>query len=197
MEEHEQLARVLAALEKTNQVSQIAADEIARIVANLRHFVRLDEAEWQFADLHEGIDNVIALMEPEFSNRIEVMKEYGDVPAIHCSPSSLNQVFMSLLKNASEAIPGKGKICVRTSSHDEHVRVEISDTGKGIPRGDMDRIFDPGFTTKGVRVGVGLGLPICYKIVVNEHGGHIDVSSEPGKGTTFAITLPGRRDRRR
>jgi PAS domain S-box-containing protein len=219
------LVRALAALESMNQVSQIASEEIAKIVADLQRFVRLDEAEWQFADIHEGMDNVIALMGPEFSSRIRVTKDYGDIPRIHCSPSSLNQVFMSLFKNASEAIEGKGEINIRTflalgdpkkkitnatnermprmDGHPRtrrpeilalgdprHVEIEISDTGKGIPADDMDKIFDPGFTTKGVRVGVGLGLPICYKIVVDEHKGRIDVSSEPGKGTTFTITLP-------
>ena len=197
MAEHKRLMEMLNILERTNQVSQTAADEIARIVANLRHFVRLDEAELQFADIHEGLDNVIALMAPEFSNRIDVVKNYGDVPRIYCSPSSLNQVFMSVLKNASEAITGKGEIRLRTSLQGDYVRIEISDTGKGIPAEDVDRIFDPGYTTKGVRVGVGLGLPICYKIVVNEHNGHIDVASKSGEGTTFTITLPTRRDRRK
>ena len=195
--EHEQLTRVLTVLEKANQVGQAAADGIAKIVANLRHFVRLDEAEWQFADIHEGMDSVIALMASELSNRIEITRDYGDIQGIYCSPSNLNQVFMSILKNASEAIVGKGEICLRTTDQGDCVEVEISDTGRGIPAEDIDRIFDPGFTTKGVRVGVGLGLSICHKIIVNEHNGHIDVSSEPGKGTTFAITIPKHRDRRR
>jgi PAS domain S-box-containing protein len=190
-----QLVRVLAVLEKMNQVSQTASEEIAKIVANLQRFVRLDEAEWQFADIHEGMDNVIALMDSELSSRIRVTKDYGDIPTIYSSPSSLNQVFMSLFKNASEAIEGKGEIRLRTFAQGEHVKIEVNDTGKGIPAEDMDRIFDPGFTTKGVRVGVGLGLPICYKIVVDEHKGRIDVSSELSKGTTFTITLPQHRNR--
>ncbi len=197
LEEHEHLVRALTVLEKANQVSKTAADAIANIVANLRHFVRLDEAEWQFADIHEGMDSVIALMESELSNRIEVTRDYGDIPRIYCSPSNLNQVFMSLLKNASEAIAGKGEIRLRTADKGDCVTVEIDDTGKGIPADDINRIFDPGFTTKGVRVGVGLGLSICHKIVVDEHQGHIDVSSEPGKGTTFTVTLPKHRDHRR
>ena len=104
---------------------------------------------------------------------------------------------MSLLKNASEAIEGKGEIRLRTTDQEDCVKIEVSDTGKGIPADDMDKIFDPGFTTKGVRVGVGLGLSICHKIVVNEHNGRIDVSSEPGTGTTFTITLPKHRNHRR
>ena len=195
MGEDESLVKTLAILEKVNQVGQTAATEIAEIVANLRRFVRLDEAEWQFADIHEGIDSVIALMEPELSDRIKVIRDYGHIPRIYCSPSSLNQIFMSLLKNASEAIEGKGEICLRTFAQRDQVKIIISDTGRGIPAKDIDRIFDLGFTTKGVKVGVGLGLSICYKIVVDEHKGHIHVSSEPDKGTTFTITLSKRCDR--
>ena len=160
------------------------------LVANLRRFITLDEAEWQFADLHEGMDNVIALMEPEFSGQISVTKDYSDIPRIYCSPSSLNQVFMSLFRNAFEATEGRGEIHLSTSTQNKHVKIEVSDTGKGIPAEDIDRIFDPGFTTKGGRVGVGFGLSICYRIVVDEHKGSIDVLSEPGKGTTFTIRLP-------
>ncbi len=101
---------------------------------------------------------------------------------------------MSLLKNASEAIEGKGKINIKTSTQDDHIRIEISDTGRGIPTEYMDRIFDPGFTTKGVEVGVGLGLPICHKIIADEHKGRINVSSQPGTETMFTITLPQRHE---
>jgi PAS domain S-box-containing protein len=190
IKEHTQLAGALDALEKMDQVHQIASAGITKIVANLQRFVRLDEAEWQYGDIHEGMDSVIALMGPEFLGRIRVTRDYSDIPRVYCSPGSLNQVFMNLFRNASEAIEGKGEMRLRTFAQGDHVKIEISDTGRGIPAEDMDRIFDPGFTTKGMRVGVGLGLPICYKIVVDEHRGRIYVSSEIGKGTTFTITLP-------
>ena len=192
LKENRQLSRTLAALETVNQSSEIASERVAKIVANLRSFVRLDEAEWQVADIHEGIDNALALMEmePEFKNRIKVTADYGDIPRIYCSPSSLNQVFMNLFKNAFEAIEGEGEIQIRTSAQQGYVKIEISDTGKGIPAEDTNRIFDPGFTTKGVKVGVGLGLSICHKIIVDEHKGHIGVSNELGNGTTFTIMLP-------
>ena len=196
IKENRQLSRTLAALEKMNQTNQIASERVAKIVANLRSFVRLDEAEWQVADIREGIDNAIALMEmePEFKSRIKVTKNYGDIPRIYCSPSGLNQVFRSMLRNASEAIEGEGEIQIRIFVQEGHVKIEISDTGKGIPSEDINSIFDLGFTTKGVKVGVGLGLSICYKIVFDEHKGRIDVSSELSKGTTFTITLPQYRD---
>ena len=139
-------------------IFDIGTEEIAKIVTGLRRFVRLDETEWQFTDINEEIDNVIALMGSEFLNRIRITRDYGDIPQIHCSPSSLNQVFMSIFTNASEAIEGEGEISIRTSTQREHVIVEISDTGKGIPAADIDRIFEPGFTTKGAGVGVGAGV---------------------------------------
>ncbi len=193
--ENTQLLEVFAVVEKMNQVSQVASAEIAKIAANLRRFVRLDEVEWQLANIHEEIDNVIALMESEFIDRIRVTKDYGDIPGIYCSPSSLNQVFMSMFRNAAEAIEVEGEINISTSTQGKHIIIEISDTGKGIPAEDTDKVFDPGFTTKGVKVGVGLGLSICYKIIVDDHKGHIYVSSEPGKGTTFIIALPQYRSR--
>jgi len=190
--QHKQLVKMLNLLERTNQTSKVASERIAKIVANLRSFVRLDEAEWQIADIHEGLENAIALMEmePEFKSKIKVIQNYRDIPPIYCSPSSLNQVFISMLKNASEAIEGRGEISIKTFAQQEHIEIEISDSGKGIPAKDINRIFDPGFTTRGVKVGVGVGLSICYQIVVDEHKGRIDVSSELGEGTTFTITLP-------
>ena len=114
------LLRTFAVLEKMNQMNQIASEGIAKIVANLRRFVSLDEAEWQIADIHEGIDVVLAFMEPVFSARtighIRVTRDYGNIPKIFCCPSSLNQVFVALLQNASEAIDGEGNINIKIPS---------------------------------------------------------------------------------
>lgn len=187
---NEKLTRTFSILEDTGQVKKIAAAKIATIVANLRRFVRLDEAEWQAADIHDGLDSVIALMASEFENKVEIIKEYGEVPRIHCSPGSLNQVFLAVLRNALESISEKGQIRITTSAPDEYLRIEVSDTGVGIPENQIARIFDPGFTTKGVQVGVGLGLTICYDIITQRHRGRIDLASEVGKGTTVTILLP-------
>ncbi|MFC1714045.1 two-component regulator propeller domain-containing protein [Candidatus Poribacteria bacterium] len=190
IKEDGQLAGAFAVLDKMNEVNQDASGGIARTVADLRSFVRLDESEWQLADIHEAMDTVLDLMQSEFSNRIRITRDYGDIRRVYCSPSSLSQVFMSMFRNACEAIDREGEVHLKTTAEDGQVIVEISDTGAGIPAEDIDRIFDPGFTTKGVKVGVGLGLSICYQIVVDEHKGRIDVSSESGKGTTFTITIP-------
>ena len=188
--EDRQLTRTFAVLEKINETNKVASQRIADVVANLRSFVRLDEAEWDRVDLREGIDAVVAYLESELAGRIVVEKEYGDIPPTFCSLTSLNQAFLAVFKNAVEAIEGQGKIAVKTWVEGDTVRVEISDDGRGIPAEEVGRIFDPGFTTKGVKVGVGLGLSICYQIVVDEHKGHIDVSSHPGEGTTVTISLP-------
>lgn len=170
-----------------------AGDRIARIVRSLRSFARLDEADFQTVDIHEGIDSTLDLVSHQLRGRIEVIRDYGDaVPEVDCYPNQLNQVFMNVLVNAAQAIDDAGTITIRTRSDGETVTVAIRDTGRGIPADILDRIFDPGFTTKGVGVGTGLGLSISYQIV-EDHGGRIEVDSRPGEGTDFRIVLPVRR----
>jgi signal transduction histidine kinase len=187
---NEQLAKLLTILRSASQTTKTASEQMAKLVSRLRNFVRLDESEWQTTDINEAIDNAIALMEMECPGRIKITKEYADLPGILCSPGSLNEAFVSLLRNACEAIDEEGEIKVITSVHEEYVKIEISDTGRGISSENLNRIFDPGFTTKGVDVGVGLGLPVCHKIIVDDHKGRILVSSKLGEGTTFTILLP-------
>ncbi|MCI0420006.1 MAG: ATP-binding protein, partial [Acidobacteria bacterium] len=166
-----------------------AGNRIAKIVRSLKNFARLDEAEFQKADLHEGLDSTLTLVHHELKNRAVVVKDYGSLPLVYCSPNQLNQVFMNLFINASQAIEDKGEIRIRTFSDDGKVCVQITDNGKGILPEHLSRIFDPGFTTKGAGVGTGLGLSICYNII-QRHKGNITVQSEPGRGTEFTITLP-------
>ena len=172
-----------------NRVIATGTERVTGIVRSLRRFARLDEAELKEVDIHEAIDNTLPLVHHDLKNRIEVVKEYGDIPPIVCYPSRLNQVFLNLLVNASHAIEGKGEIRIRTVLQEERVRVSIQDSGVGIPQENLDKVFDPGFTTKGVGVGTGLGLSICYQIV-QDHRGKIQVKSEVGKGTTFTVILP-------
>ena len=185
-----QLAKLLAVLQSASQTTKTASEQMANLVSRLRKFVRLDESGWQTTDINEAIDDTIALMEMECPGRIRITKEYADLPGIFCSPGSLNEAFMGLLRNACEAIDEEGEIKVTTSIYEQYVEIEISDTGRGISSENFDRIFDPGFTTKGMDVGVGLGLSICHKIIVDDHKGRILVSSKLGEGTTFTILLP-------
>ena len=183
------LSKRLSILETLNTHNQTAIDRIVMIVNSLRKFARLDEAELDEVDIHEGLDNTLILVQHELKNRVEVIKGYERLPLVKCYPNQLNQVFMNLLVNASHAIEGKGEIFINTHHKDGRVLVEIRDTGKGISKEDLPRIFDPGFTTKGVGVGTGLGLSIVYQIM-QDHKGTIAVDSELGKGTTFRMHLP-------
>ena len=116
-------------------------------------------------------------------------KEYGEIPEIYCYASELNQVFMTLLRNAVEAIEDEGTITLRTSVDKNKVRVEISDSGKGIPVEQLESLFDFSLTTKGARVGMGMDLVNAYNIVQN-HRGELKAESELGRGSTFTIILP-------
>ena len=145
-------------------------------------------------DLHEGIDSTIPLIQHQLKQGISIVKEYGKIPMVTCYPSRLNQVFLNLLVNASQAMEGEGSITIRTSADDDTVRLQFADTGRGIPEENLSRVFDPGFTTKGVGVGTGLGLSICYQII-HDHRGDISIESEVGKGTTVTVTLPVNEER--
>ncbi len=179
----------LRLLEENNAVTNMATERVSRIVRSLKNFARLDEAELQDADLHEGLESTLTLLHHELKNRITVEKDYGDLPLVKCLPNQLNQVFMNLIMNAAQAIDDKGKIKIKTFARKDVVVIEISDSGRGIAKEKIDKIFDPGFTTKGVGVGTGLGLSISYNII-QKHRGKIEVESEVGKGTTFRVILP-------
>ncbi|OHC63098.1 MAG: ATPase [Rhodocyclales bacterium GWA2_65_20] len=164
---------------------------VKKIVQDLKDFSHVDEAEWQWADLHKGLDSTLNVVNNEIKYKAEVVKEYGELPPVECLPSQLNQVFMNLLVNAAHAIAERGTITLRTGGVGEEVWVEVADTGSGIAPENMKRIFDPFFTTKPVGKGTGLGLSLSYGIVQKHHG-RIEVQSEQGRGTTFRITLPVR-----
>jgi signal transduction histidine kinase len=185
----EQLQKSLKILADNNKVTTAASERIANIVRSLKTFARLDEADYQEADILEGLDSTLILLEHEIKDRIVVIKNFGDIPKISCYPNQLNQVFMNLLMNAVQAIDGEGRITIKTDLEEGKVTVEISDTGRGIPPQNMAKIFDPGFTTKGVGVGTGLGLSISHNII-KKHNGDIKVESEKGKGSSFTILLP-------
>jgi len=186
---NQQLQKTTKILKESVGVILTAGNRIAAIVKSLKNFARLDESEYQKTDIHEGIESSLILMENEFQNRISVVRDYHDIPEIVCYPGQLNQVFLSLLKNATNAIEGSGRISIKTTTENGHVRVEISDTGKGIPRRKLGKIFDFGFSTGDSRVKMSSGLSTAYNIVQKHHG-EIKVDSEVGKGTTFSIVLP-------
>ena len=175
-------------MQEINHIDSEAIQRISNIVVSLKKFVRLDEAELQEADINKELDLTLELIRHETKNRIEIIKNYGNLPQINCYPNMLNQVFTNILVNACQAIEGKGTITISTNFEGETLTVSIKDTGKGIPEDEIDKIFTAGYTTKGVGIGTGLGLAISAKII-EKHNGKIIVNSEVGKGSEFIITI--------
>jgi len=171
-----------------NQIDKEAISRISNIVVSLKKFVRLDEAELQEADINKELDLTLELIRHETKNRIEIVKNYGEIPMVKCFPNMLNQVFTNILINACHAIKDKGTITITTEYTAKNLTVKIKDTGCGIPQNQLDKIFTAGFTTKSSGIGTGLGLAICTKII-EKHKGKICVTSEVGKGSEFIITL--------
>lgn len=200
-------------IQKLLRSMRTGAKRVSEIVKSLRTFSRLDEATFKEVDIHEGLEATLMILKSRLKRHdnkaeIEIIKEYGQLPLVHCSPGLLNQVFISLLTNAIDALEDKrtedserdhsakqiknesSRIVICTEvSVDDHIAIAIKDNGNGIPAHIQHQIFDPFFTTKPVGQGTGLGLSMSYQIL-ESHGGHIEVKSEPNIGTEFTIKLP-------
>jgi two-component system, NtrC family, sensor kinase len=187
-DELEEVRRIVRAVDSILRVNDMAVERMSALVRDLRNFGRVDRADIDVADLHEGLDSTLAILAHELRG-VTVVREYGELPRVECQPQQVNQVFMNLLLNARHATADGGTITIRSTALDDAVEISIADTGVGIPADQAARIFEPGFTTKAGRIGMGLGLPICRQIV-ERHGGRIRVESEPGTGTTFTLHLP-------
>ncbi|BAB76578.1 response regulator [Anabaena sp. FACHB-709] len=185
---------------------QMGTERVEKIVRSLRLFSRLEDLEFQLFNLHEGIDSTLIILSHRLKilptdSTINIIKEYGDIPLVECYSGKLNQVFMNLLANAIEALEESVinrertdtlTIGIRTKVTDDQksVLIEITDNGVGIPLEVQQRIFEQFFTTKPLGKGTGLGLAIAHEIIVEKHGGTLQVQSTPGKGTQFLITIP-------
>ena len=167
---------------------------VRRIVQDLRDFSRVDSTDWQWADLHAGLESTLNMVWNELKYKADVAREFGSIPLVECIPAQLNQVFMNLLVNAAQAIEAHGTITLRSGHEGDDVWISIADTGQGIPPEVKEKIFDPFFTTKPIGNGTGLGLSISYGII-RRHSGRIEVESHLGRGTTFVIWLPVKRTR--
>ena len=180
---------------------QVGSQRIRDIVLALRNFSRLDEVGYKSVDIHEGIESTLMVLQAQLVN-IQVIKQYGEIPMVSCVAGDINQVFMNILLNAIDAIaqqstdttsqqPFAGRISIRTEQRsDRQVAISIADNGVGIPTQAIDKVFDTFFTTKDVGKGTGLGLAVARQIVVEKHGGAIEVKSTLSKGTEFILILP-------
>ena len=190
-DELEDVRRIVKAIDGVTATNNMAVDRMVKLVDSLRTFGRVDRSDIDYADLHEGLESTLAILSHEIRDRIEVVKDYGDLPPVECYPNQIHQVFMNLIVNATQAMEDGGTLTLRTRKADDTVRIQVQDTGVGMTRETIDRVFDPGFTTKGSRMGMGMGLLIANRIV-DRHDGRITVESEPGIGSTFTVHLPVR-----
>ena len=173
--------------------AQQGAERVCRIVRELRVFARGDDDSIGPMDVRETLDQAIVMAQNEIRHKARLVKSYEDIPLIHANAGKLGQVFLNLLVNAAHALPSGSaaynEIRVRCFQAEDDVLVEVEDTGPGISHELIERIFEPFFTTKPIGEGTGLGLAICHGIVTGL-GGTIDVTSEPGVGSTFRVTMP-------
>jgi len=166
-----------------------AVERASKVVFALKSYARHDDSgRMTTAKVTEGLDVVLTLYHNHLKHGIDVIREYDDVPEIHCYPDELNQVWTNLIHNAIHAMGGKGELSIAVSEQDGQLVIRITDSGSGIPEAVQNRIFEPFFTTKASGEGSGLGLDIVWKII-ERHGGNIKVNSQPGR-TTFSIFLP-------
>jgi signal transduction histidine kinase len=160
-----------------------------RIISDLKTFSHPDNEKSSEFDLHRSLDMCLNLLSNQIKHRINVRRDYGNVARVVGPSGQLNQVFMNLLTNAQQAIPGEGEIVVSTSEDEHGFAVSVKDSGTGVPAEVLSKIFDPFFTTKEPGVGTGLGLSLSYGII-SRLGGTIECRSVPGEGAEFIVKLP-------
>jgi two-component system, NtrC family, sensor kinase len=164
-------------------------DQISKLVKNLKGFARVDRDGQDLWSVNEGVESALTIAQHQLRDRIEVIKNLSAVPLVRVVPSQINQVFLNLITNASQAIDDRGTLTVSSRRNGDMVEVEFTDSGAGIPADVLPKIFDPFFTTKPVGEGTGLGLSIVHKILTG-YGGNITVSSALGHGASFVVSLP-------
>ncbi|NJO88968.1 MAG: response regulator [Chloroflexia bacterium] len=183
----EQLTKML---KKSAELIEVGIDRTTKIVKSLKSFTRSNQDKLEAFDIKENLENTLIILHSYYKDRIEIIKEYDQVPMIECYTGKLNQVFLNVLINAMQAIKKKGKIWITAGPKDgKNIFIKIKDTGVGIKQEDLDHVFETFYTTKEKEKGSGLGLAISHNII-KEHNGQIEVESEHGEGTSFTIVLP-------
>jgi len=176
---------------------KMGTQRIRQIVLSLRTFSRHDEAGMKTVDIHQGIDSTLLMLQHRLTignknSEIKVVKEYGNLPNVECYGAQLNQVFMNILSNGIDALANSPNPMLKISTElmSDRVSIKIADNGDGIDESAIAHIFDPFFTTKKLGKGTGLGLAVSYQIIVEQHGGKLECSSQVGQGAEFQIILP-------
>ncbi|MBW4682769.1 MAG: histidine kinase [Microcoleus vaginatus WJT46-NPBG5] len=204
-----ELDYVLEDLPRIVESMKLGAERIRELVLNLRNFYRLDECQMKEADINAGIESTLVMLHNRYKQKIEIVRQYGELPPVECHINQLSQVFMNLLSNAIDALlakeakngqseeetaagaSSKKQIAIATQLVGaDRISISISDNGLGINPEVKTRVFEPFFTTKPIGVGTGLGLSISHQIVTETHGGKIYCFSTLGEGTTFMVELP-------
>jgi len=169
--------------------SREGVERVSKIVMDLKNFSRVGETDFQWSDLHQGLESTINVVWNEIKYKADIIREYAELPPVYCVASQINQVMMNLLVNAAQAIAERGRITVRTGLAGDQVWLEVQDTGSGMDAATQARVFEPFYTTKPFGQGTGLGLSIAMGIV-KQHHGMLTVQSAVGQGSTFRVTLP-------
>jgi signal transduction histidine kinase len=191
-------------LPKVIKSMEVGTHRIREIVLSLRNFSHIDQSELKTIDIHQGIEDTLLILghriKPQKNSdfpRIQIVKQYGDLPLVNCYAGQLNQVFVNILVNAIDAIEESASsdrqpcISIQTQVIDDnYVEIAISDNGSGIPEAIQQQIFNPFFTTKPVGKGTGMGMAISYQIITEKHKGRLTCVSSLGKGTEFIIHIP-------
>ncbi|HSW14856.1 MAG TPA: ATP-binding protein [Solimonas sp.] len=186
-------------VERVEEADVLLADaehglvQIADLVMSLKDFSRVDRSLTERFDINQGLETALKICQGHLKSRVEIRREFGELPLVPCAPSQLNQVFLNLITNAAQAIDGAGWIQLSTREVGDAVEISIADSGCGMDEQTQAHIFEPFFTTKDVGKGTGLGLSIVFRILEDHHGS-IEVRSAPGQGAEFIIRLPTARE---
>lgn len=174
------------------QVDKIACERISSVVRSLKTFARVTDQDLRKTDVNELVQHTLKLSAAAFKRRVAFATDLGEIGLVDCFPALLSQVLLNLVVNAAQAIEAKdgGLVTVRTRREDGFAVIEVIDNGKGIRPEDRGKIFQPGFTTKPIGEGTGIGLSLSREIVEDTHGGSIGFASEPGHGSTFHVRIP-------
>jgi signal transduction histidine kinase len=191
-------AKRIGATEDRDKIGKYAkfieqeAERLTQVLAKLLGFSRMDEPRKDFLNLNDLVDDTVLFMEhhlTRFKNVEIVLEKEPNLPVAYVDRIHIQQTVVNILMNAAQAMPGGGRILIKTGKGDQYVFIAITDTGVGIKEEDLGKIFEPFFTTKEKEQGTGLGLSLCKRLI-EANAGKIEVKSKVGEGTTFNIMVP-------